>query len=157
MKHKFLPTVLLMIALSPLTTFASPFDQLSGTWKVINDRTGFYVSDIVIRKNSKTQQYSAVQVKTHSNPGLLISDVCQACKGTLKDKPLFGMEVLSNMVANSDKTKFSEGVWLNTQDGLLYDINVHVNTNNQLKITGKAKHSTQKTTAMTWTRLQDTE
>ena len=36
---------------------AMPFDPLIGTWKVIDDHTGHYVAEIVIRKNSKTSEY----------------------------------------------------------------------------------------------------
>lgn len=157
MKNKFLCTALFGLGLIPLVSFAMPFDPLIGTWQIINDRTGYYVSDIVIRKNSKTQQYSAVLVKVHSQSGTSISNVCHACEGEFKNKPLFGMEILNNMIANSSQTQFSQGIWLNHQDGLRYEINAHLNsTKNQLRVTGKAKNA-QQTTSMTWMRLQDIE
>lgn len=62
MNRKFIGAVALLFGLiNPLA--AMPVDPLIGTWKVIDDYTGYYISDIVIRKNSKTQQYSAVITK----------------------------------------------------------------------------------------------
>ena len=73
MKHKFLCASALFLGLSH-SAFAMPFDPLIGTWKVIDDRTGYYISDIVIRKNSKTSQYSAVVTKYYPLAGAPVSE-----------------------------------------------------------------------------------
>ena len=57
-----------------------PFDPLIGTWKVIDDRTGSYISDIVVRKDSKTEQYSAVVTKNYPLLGKSISETCVNAK-----------------------------------------------------------------------------
>ena len=64
------------------------FDPLIGTWKVIDDRTGYYVVEVVIRKNSKTQQYSAVITQNLASAATGNSDLCSKCQGALKINPL---------------------------------------------------------------------
>lgn len=76
---------------------ASPFDPLIGTWKVVDERTGSYVSDIVIRRNSKTEQYSAVIVKMYPSAKEVAPTTCTKCTGALKDQPIVGMEVLTKL------------------------------------------------------------
>ena len=75
MNFKFLSAIALLLGLTnPLN--AMPFDPLIGTWKVIDDRTGSYISDIVVRKDSKTEQYSAVVTKNYAqinNGGIFIA------------------------------------------------------------------------------------
>lgn len=151
MNRKFFAATTLFFGLiNPLA--AIPFDPLIGTWKVIDDRTGYYVSDIVIRKNSKTQQYSAVITKNRSLPGAASSEVCSKCQGELKNQPIFGMEVLKGLVAEGNK-QFNQGLWINTQDGRIYDIDASLNAaGDQMKVYGKAK-SANATNVMTWKKL----
>ncbi|NNH01497.1 MULTISPECIES: DUF2147 domain-containing protein [Acinetobacter Taxon 24D] len=152
MNIKFLGVITLFLGLiNPVA--AMPFDPLIGTWRVIDDRTGYYVSEIVIRKNSKTQQYSAVVTKSRQAPGVENPDVCGKCPGVLKDQPIFGMEVLKGMVVNGSNTQFNKGVWLNTQDGRTYDIEARLNdSRDQMKVFGKVKNGNT-TSAMTWKKF----
>ena len=149
MNFKFLSAIALLLGLTnPLN--AMPFDPLIGTWKVIDDRTGSYISDIVVRKDSKTEQYSAVVTKNYSSLGKSISDTCVKCQGALKDQPIFGMETLKGLVADSDKQRFRKGVWINTQDGQVYNIDARLSVSgDQLKVQGKAKSSNTMSN-MTW-------
>ena len=131
---------------------AMPVDQLLGSWKVIDDKSGNYITEIAIRKNSKTQQYSAAITKSYALPGTAATDVCTKCTGALKNKYLFGLEILTNMQATS-KNKFNNGVWVNPQNGLVYIINADLsNTGEQMKVFGKSK-SDNTTTIMTWKKL----
>lgn len=152
MNRKFFGATALFFGLiNPLA--AMPFDPLIGTWKVIDDRTGYYVSDIVIRKNSKTQQYSAVITKNRSLPGVASSEVCSKCQGELKNQPIFGMEALKGLVADTSNKQFNKGIWINTQDGRVYDIDASLNAaGDQMKVNGKAK-SANVTSIMTWKKL----
>lgn len=154
MNLKFFGAAALLCGLmSPLS--AMPFDPLIGTWKVIDDRTGYYVSDIVIRKNSKTQQYSAVITKNRPLPGAPSSEVCSKCQGALKNQPILGMEALKGLVAGSSNKQFSQGIWVNPQDGHLYTIDASLNlAGDQMKVYGKAKNANAVST-MTWKKHTD--
>lgn len=135
-------------------THATPVDPLLGTWKVIDERTGSYISDIVIRKNSKTAQYSAVVAKYYPLAGAPISDLCTKCQGGFKDKPIFGMQILSGLVADKAAQTFAKGLWINPQDGRTYTINTaKINTaRNQLKVQASAKDA-KSVSNMLWKKL----
>ena len=152
MNLKFIGAVALLLGLiNPLS--AMPFDPLIGTWKVIDDYTGYYISDIVIRKNSKTQQYSAVITKNYPLPGTPMTEVCTKCQGALKNQPIFGMEALKGLVADASNQQFSKGVWVNPQDGRVYSIDARLNTSgDQMKVQGKAKNSNT-VSNMIWKKL----
>lgn len=145
--------IFLLTLLSPLTTFATPFDPLIGTWKVVDSRSGSYLSDIVIRRNSNTGQYSAVIVKMYPSAKEAIPIYCTKCSGTLKDQPVIGMEVLTGMKMLTQNEEFGQGVWVNPYDGIQYNLNAH------LSKTGKIMSITAKTLDnkmnynMTWVRL----
>ena len=112
-----------------------------------------YISDIVIRKNSKTQQYSAVITKNYPLPGTPKTEVCTKCQGTLKNQPIFGMEALKGLVADASNQQFSKGVWVNPQDGRVYNIDTRLNTSgDQMKVQGKAKNSNT-VSNMIWKKL----
>ncbi|TQR58576.1 DUF2147 domain-containing protein [Acinetobacter sp. RF14B] len=152
MKLKFIGAVALLLGMIN-SLAAMPFDPLIGTWKVIDDRTGYYISDIVIRKDSKTEQYRAVVTKNYPLPGAPMSEVCTKCAGVLKNQPFFGMETLRGLVANGKDQQFSKGVWINTQDGKTYHIDAQLNESRDLlKVQGKAKGSNTMSN-MTWKKL----
>ena len=88
---------------------AMPFDPLIGTWKVIDDHKGHYVAEIVIRKNSKTSEYSAVITRNLLSVGTIQLEVCSKCQGNLKNQPIKGMQALEGLVANSNPKQFSQG------------------------------------------------
>ena len=60
-------------------------DPLLGTWKTIDDRTGYSLSDVVISKD-KNNQYSAKIVSTRSVPGTAAQDTCIKCAGAQKNR-----------------------------------------------------------------------
>ena len=95
-------------------------DPLIGTWKVIDQRTGYYVSDIIVRKDGETQEYSAVINKAYPLPGAAPSELCTQCKGTLKNQPLFAMPTLKGLIKNKQTHVYQQGIWLNPQDGQEY-------------------------------------
>ena len=108
----------------------------------------------MIRKNSKTSQYSAVVTKYYPLAGAPVSDVCSKCQGGLKDKPIFGMQVLNGLMGDATGQKFAKGQWLNPQDGRVYNINIaQLNTGkNQMKVQASAKDA-KGLSSMTWKKL----
>lgn len=142
-------------ALFAMSSFAqsTPFDPLIGTWKIIDQRTGYYISDIIIRKDNNTQQYSAVINKAYPLPGAAASDICTQCKGTLKDQPLFAMPVLSGLVKNEYLQQYKQGTWLNPHNGQEYSIEGTLNSkNDQMKVKAKLKQGTA-TSTLIWKKI----
>ncbi|ENW07236.1 MULTISPECIES: DUF2147 domain-containing protein [Acinetobacter] len=154
MNLQFLRPLILLIGLStPLSVFATSFDPLIGTWKVVDERTGSYLSDIVIRKNSKTEQYSAVIVKIYPSSKGTTPTLCTACSGTLKDQPLLGMEVLTNLKMLKPNEELGQGIWINSTDGNKYSLTGRLSkTGKMLNISAK-NPSNNTFRNMTWIRL----
>lgn len=154
MNTPFFRSFILLLGLStPLTAYATPFDPLIGTWKVVDERTGSYLSDIVIRRNSKTEQYSAVIVKMYPSAKEAAPILCTPCSGVLKDQPIIGMEVLTGLKMLTPNEEFGKGVWVNPYDGYKYSLNARLSkTGKMLSI--NAKHPNNNTFRnMTWIRL----
>ena len=63
------------------------------------------------------------------------------------------MEALKGLVADTSNKQFNKGIWINTQDGRVYDIDASLNAaGDQMKVNGKAK-SANVTSIMTWKKL----
>ncbi len=140
------------LALFSTSAFSYTFDPLIGTWKVIDNRTDSYISDIVIRKNSRTQQYSAVITQLHGASKNLKN--CQKCTGSLKNQSVIGMEALQGLTSDTGKTRFSNGLWTNPENGYQYKISGQLNNaKTQLQMTGSTPQN--QTTSMLWIKLQD--
>ena len=127
----FMTAKLLSGLLFSLTTsfcFAAG-DPLVGTWKTIDDRTGFSLSDVVIRKD-KDNHYSATIVNIRTVPGAATSEICSNCSGTQKNKPLIGLTTMTGLTANPDKTnEFVGGVILDPKSGQHYNARARLMNN----------------------------
>lgn len=130
----------IILLATPIITFSQQIDPLIGTWKIIDQRTGHYVSEIIIRKENHSQQYNAVINRVFSSPRAPLTSICHRCDGTLKNQPIFGMQTLTGLVQSKKTNHFHKGVWLNHQDGQLYDIDATLNTTkNRLKVNTRSQ------------------
>ncbi|QXW25738.1 DUF2147 domain-containing protein [Acinetobacter bouvetii] len=92
-------------------------DPLLGTWKTIDDRTGYSLSDVVISKD-KNNQYSAKIVSTRSVPGTAAQDTCIKCAGAQKNMPVIGMTMLSGLSADpAHQHEYTGGKMLDLNSG----------------------------------------
>ncbi|ENX38423.1 DUF2147 domain-containing protein [Acinetobacter sp. NIPH 2100] len=149
----FRACVLLLGLSAPLAIHAAPTDPLIGTWKVVDERTGTYLSDIVIRRHSATEQYSAVIVKMYPSAKEAAPTVCTACSGTLKNQPIIGMEVLTGLKMLSQNEEFGQGVWINPYDGYKYSLNARLSKTGKMLSINAKNPSNNSFRNMTWIRL----
>lgn len=126
---KFLSVFLLGMGLSSIS-FAANTDPLIGTWKTIDDRTGYSLSDVVIRQDAKTKAYSATILQSRGIPGAEYSELCIHCKGTQKNQRLIGLKMLSglNPVPNK-QNEFHQGKLLDPSNGQLYNARARLMSN----------------------------
>jgi len=151
--HFFRSFAFLLGLSSSFSAIAMPTDPLIGTWKVVDERSGSYLSDIVIRRNSKTEQYSAVIVKMYPQGKDAVPTLCTPCTGALKNQPIIGMEVLSNLKMLNLNEEFGQGVWINPYDGYKYSLNGRLSKTGKM-LTINAKNTNNNTFRnMTWIRL----
>ena len=96
-------------------------DPLVGKWKTIDDRTGYSLADVVIRKDKTSQQYSATIVSTRNTPGAVMIETCQKCTGQYKDRALLGLTILSGLTAvHANAHEFRGGTLLDPYNGHEY-------------------------------------
>lgn len=126
---KLLSALVLGMSLSSIT-FAANTDPLVGTWKTIDDRTGYSLSDVIIRQDSKTKTYSATILHARSVPGAEHSEICTQCKGSQKNQRLVGLKMLSglNPVPNK-QNEFHQGQLLDPSNGQLYNARARLMNN----------------------------
>ena len=145
--------VLLLGFNTSLAAYAAPTDPLIGTWKVVDERTGSYLSDIVIRRHSATEQYSAVIVKMYPSAKEAAPTLCTACTGTFKNQQIIGMEVLTSLKMLSQNEEFGQGVWLNPYDGHKYNLNARLSKTGKMLSINAKNPSNNSFRNMTWIRL----
>lgn len=107
----------LMTSLFLTTGFAA---DLSGTWKTVDDKTGFSRADVVVTKNADGT-YTGKILRIRPLPDKPLVETCLKCKGNLKDKPFVGMEILTGFKQEpNSELEYSGGKVLDPLSGNVY-------------------------------------
>lgn len=111
--------------LSILLLLSCPFIHaktldLAGTWKAIDDKTGYARADVVISKKDNGS-YVGTITQVHAIPNRTAIEFCEKCTGTLKNAPLIGLPILSGFKQNPKKSdEFIGGQVLDPLSGHVY-------------------------------------
>ena len=122
MKHLF-TLALLFCSLSMF----SQIENIVGSWKTIDDKTGEEKSVVRIYKETNGKYYGVVE-KLFKNPNAK----CDKCSGENKDKPVLGLIIVTDM--NEKNGKLEGGNILDTVNGKKYYASIEYD-----KKTGKLK------------------
>ncbi len=96
-----------------------------GTWKTIDDGTGYSLADVVIRKD-KHDLYSATIIQSRSVPGTANVRHARNAPVLRKNKPMVGLTTLSGLSADPEKpNEFVGGVMLDPKSGKRYNARAH--------------------------------
>lgn len=90
---KFKYTVALLAATFSAGVFA---EDLSGTWRNIDDKTGSSKAILEIRQESNGS-YTAKIVKVTPRPGYTAKETCVNCPAPYTNQPILGMDVLTGL------------------------------------------------------------
>jgi len=101
-----------------------------GKWHSFNDETQEVESVIEVYEKDGTAFAKIIEIK---NPDRKTA-VCDMCKGSNKDKPILGMEILSGLQKNDDE--WSGGKILDPKNGKEYKCYIKLVEDNKLKIRG---------------------
>lgn len=93
--------------------FSSAFaSDLAGKWKTVDDKTGFSRADVMITKNADGT-YSGKIITIRPLPDKPLEPRCVNCKGSLKNVPLVGLQILTGFKANpKTPNEFTNGTVL---------------------------------------------
>lgn len=87
-----------------------------GLWKSIDDRTGKPTA--IIRITEIEGRFQGRIEKVFPEPGESANPVCSECKGELRDQPVVGMTILTELRHVGDE--YTDGRILDPDSGILY-------------------------------------
>ena len=103
------------------TAFA---EDISGTWKNIDDKTGSSKAILDIRQESNGT-YTAKIVKVTPRPGYTPKETCINCPAPYTNKPILGMDVMKGLKHSGD-TNYTGG---KTLSGNIYSCKAKLSSN----------------------------
>lgn len=102
--------------------------DIEGTWRTIDDKTGFSKGIVEITK-SGDGTYSGKIVEVMPRPGYTPKATCEKCSGALKNHPILGLTVLSGMKQSSkNEREFTGGHILDPLTGKSYKTKMKLNS-----------------------------
>lgn len=115
--------------------YAVNLNSAAGYWETIDDKTQQLSSVIQIWQDPKNQMYYGKIYKIFPENGHKVTDLCKACNGDLKNKPMLGLVIVRNMVYRDGK--YHDGFILDPRDGKEYHATMQLADGGQkLKLRG---------------------
>ncbi|AXY55857.1 DUF2147 domain-containing protein [Acinetobacter chinensis] len=106
------------------TVFA---EDISGTWKNIDDKTGSSKAILEIRREAN-DTFTAKIVKVTPRPGYTPRETCVNCPAPYTDKPILGLDVLKGL-KDTGNGNFSEGKIIDPLSGKIYSTKAKLSNN----------------------------
>ncbi len=105
------------------TAFA---EDISGTWKNIDDKTGSSKAILEIRQESNGT-YTAKIVKVTPRPGYTPKETCVNCPTPYTNKPILGMDIIKGLKHVDGTNNYEKGRVIDPLSGKLYDAKMKLN------------------------------
>ncbi|MEZ2904065.1 DUF2147 domain-containing protein [Acinetobacter terrestris] len=93
-------------------------DDISGTWKTIDDKTGSSKAILEMRQESNGT-YTAKIIKVTPRPGYTPKETCVNCPAPYTNKPILGLDILTGLKA-ADDNHFINAKVLDPLTGKIY-------------------------------------
>ncbi|PNK60214.1 DUF2147 domain-containing protein [Psychrobacter sp. FDAARGOS_221] len=147
---KRITTLLATATLTGLLSTAAMAASLNNTqWQSVDDKTG--EKKAVIKMTEKNGVVTGTIVKV--NDSSKAKEVCSKCSGALKNKPIVGLPILTNLKADGNN-KWSGGDLVDPESGKVYGGTVNLaNDGKTLKLTGNVKGMPFLKRSQTWKRV----
>ncbi|NNH35824.1 DUF2147 domain-containing protein [Acinetobacter sp. NIPH 2377] len=114
----------LLLSFSSSAVFA---EDLSGSWKNIDDKTGSSKAILEIRQETNGT-YTAKIVKVTPRPGYTAKETCVNCPAPYTDKPILGMDVLKGLKPAAG-SNFTQGKIIDPLSGHIYSMKAKLSPN----------------------------
>ena len=105
------------------TAFA---EDISGTWKNIDDKTGSSKAILEIRQESNGT-YTAKIVKVTPRPGYTPKETCVNCPTPYTNKPILGMDIIKGLKHVDGTNNYEKGRVIDPLSVKLYDAKMKLN------------------------------
>ena len=118
--------ILTAVVFSSLSSLAFAQD-ITGTWKNIDDKTGSSKAILEIRQESNGT-FTAKVVKVTPRPGYTPKETCINCPAPYTNKPILGMDVLTGL-KYVEGLNFSGGKIIDPLSGNIYSMKAKLSAN----------------------------
>lgn len=108
--------------------------SIVGKWKTIDDNTGEPRSIVEIYK--KSDKYFGKITKLFPAPGESENPLCDKCPNEQKNKPVVGMEIITELKKQNGSEEYTGGEVLDPESGNVYDCKVWITEEGNLKLRG---------------------
>lgn len=125
-RNTLLGTLILGLSLQATAWAQTVPDDYLGTWRTIDDRTGYTKALVEIRK-ADNGTYEGYIIKALPRPGYQPTMVCSNCPGEFKNKPVMGMRFLWDMKPTASGTELASGRALDPNNGKIYNFRMRLN------------------------------
>lgn len=118
--------ILTAVVFSSLSSLAFAQD-ITGTWKNIDDKTGSSKAILEIRQEANGT-FTAKVVKITPRPGYTPKETCINCPAPYTNKPILGMDVLTGL-KYAEGLNFSGGKIIDPLSGNIYSMKAKLSPN----------------------------
>ena len=102
-------------------------NDLSGTWKTIDDKTGSSKAILEIRQENNGT-YTAQVVKVTPRPGYTPKEICVKCPAPYTNQPILGMDVLKGL-KHVEGPNYANGKIIDPLSGHIYSMKAKLSPN----------------------------
>ncbi|OTG97531.1 signal peptidase [Acinetobacter sp. ANC 4654] len=118
--------IVMALVFSSLSSLAFAED-ITGTWKNIDDKTGSSKAVLEIRQETNGT-YTAKVIKITPRPGYTPKEICVKCPAPYTNKPILGMDVLTGL-KYAEGLNFSGGKIIDPLSGNIYSMKAKLSAN----------------------------
>ncbi len=118
--------ILTALVFSSLSSLAFAED-ITGTWKNIDDKTGSSKAVLEIRQETNGT-YTAKVIKITPRPGYTPKESCINCPAPYTNKPILGMDVLTGL-KHAEGSNFNGGKIIDPLSGNIYSMKAKLSAN----------------------------
>jgi uncharacterized protein (DUF2147 family) len=124
--------------------------DVTGKWKTIDDESGKQKS--IVQLDIRGNQLWGKILETWDDDGVTPTDnVCDKCTGSLKDKRIHGMYIITGLTKSDNVWKGKKGI-LDPKNGKNYDVKIWLEDANTLTVRGSIGPIGRK---QTWYRVKE--
>lgn len=119
-------TILVAVLVTIATTSACAQDII-GTWRYIDDKTGEPKGLVKIEKQANGT-YAGTALKATPRPGYTAKEFCTNCPAPYTDKPIIGMQVITGLKSENN-INYTHGKIIDPVSGKLYSLKGKISPN----------------------------
>ncbi|QNH52650.1 DUF2147 domain-containing protein [Acinetobacter venetianus] len=111
-------------------------NEIVGTWKAMNDKTGAHEANVEIYQNKNGKYDGKIEkILALPNGAPQKFEKCVHCSGDLKNQPIIGLQILSNFIKNpKNSNEYINGTVVDPESGKTYKGTIRLSSNGR-KIT----------------------